>query len=212
MKCNIYKHLKILKLVLFIFSVAFIYAQKNEEFYYYLITKDLNDHLQRSSSDTCHIFHVNQLDKTFYIGCCWDFQDDLPEIVSITSNGKIRFKNDTLYCYDKKLRRTYKFKYTNSYTIETLNHTKDFLKGMRLYLHVQQSENTYFRALVSNKDLFRLNYWKSGIRNGVFYWRNNECHKYIYFKNNIALDSVITSVSDKDAVVKIQNFMKLYSN
>ncbi len=212
MKCNIYKHFKIVTIVLFIFSSLLINAQYKEEFYYYIITKELNDHLQCSSSDTCQMFHVNHVDKTFYIGRCWDFQEDLPEIVSTTSMGKISLKNNILYCYDKRLNRTYKFKYINSYTIEALNHTADFVKGKRLYLHVQQSENTYFRALVSIKDLFTLGYWKNGIRNGVFYWRNDDCHKYIYFKNNIALDSVITSVSDKNSTVKIQNFIKLHSN
>ncbi|OQA87784.1 MAG: hypothetical protein BWY27_01013 [Bacteroidetes bacterium ADurb.Bin234] len=198
-------------LLVFIFC-SFADAQnKGEHYYYYISTKQFKDYSFNNMSDTCQLLYIDYTRKAFQIGRCWDFQKDLPEIVSLTSSGKISYRNNILYCFDRKLNRTYKFKYINSYTIEALNYTFDFVRGTRLYLHVKESENSYFSALQNIKNLFATMYWKNGIRNGVFYWRNDEDIKIIYYKNNIALDSVITTMSDKNSTIKIQNFMKIYN-
>lgn len=206
----IMKYIYLIFQLVFVLSLVNAKAQTNEDIYYYLTSHQLNSFRNDNKSDTCQIFHINHIDKTFYIGRCWDFNGVTPEISNITSSGKTILKNGILLCIDKRINRTYRFKYVDYYTLEVLNNTAEFAKNKRLYLHVHNSENLDYKAISNIKDLFTNEYWNNGKRNGIFYWRKNDCHKYIFYRNNIGIDSIFTSVSDTLSTTKIHRFMNKY--
>lgn len=188
------------------------FSQNCEKYYYYFSNNQIKRNKTLSIVDTCQALELSYKDNEFALGKAYDFEGDIPRGINAISIGKVTHKKDMIFCYDKRLDRKYKFKQLNPYTIEVLNHTAVFVKGTRLYLHVKNCKDGYFSAFYNINDIINSDYWKNGIRNGVFYWREDENQKIIYYKNNIALDSLITSISDKNSAIKIQNFIKLYGN
>ena len=156
------------------------FSQNCEKYYYYFSKNQINRNKNLSIVDTCQVLEISCLYNEFALGKAYEFEGDTPCGINAISIGKVTHKKNLILCYDKRLKRKYKFKQLNPYTIEVLNHTAVFVKGTKLYLHVKDCEDEYFSAFYDINDIINSEYWKNGIRNGLFYWKKIENQKIIY--------------------------------
>lgn len=198
---------------LLLFEVTIINAQRGEYYYFYFNSKQITDYSNVKTVDTCQLLHLNQEFKEFCIGKGNDFCGSIPLSIECMSFGKYYFKNDTLICYDKYLNRIYKFKQLNPYTIEAIKHTAVYVKGTKIYLHVLDSDSVDFRASYYDfGELINSDYWKTGTRDGMFWYWNSSETILRYFQNDVVIDSIIINEEDTMYEIKRNNFLKKYNH
>ena len=187
---------------------------QSELYYYFYTSEQIEHNIKNNRHEVCNMLNINEDDNTFSVGEVIDFEtvDGIyPTVVQAISFGKVRYCNDIILCHDKRLNRTYKFKRINKDVVEVLNHTSVFVKGTKLYLHLQSDEkaNSY-RAFYNPKDLITSNYWKTGIRNGVFTITKPPETTLIYYENNVAIDSVRYNHEDSTSFMLRDQFLQRY--
>jgi len=187
------------------------------ELYYYFYTPEQIEHnIKKKRHEVCNMLYINEDDNTFAIGEVNYFEPVegiYPTVVQAISFGKVRYYKDIILCHDERLNRTYRFNRINKDVVEALNHTAVFVKGTKLYLHLQSDEkaNSY-RAFYNPKDLITSNYWKTGIRKGVFTITKPPETTLIYYENNVAIDSVRYNHEDSTSFVLRDMFLQRYYN
>ena len=188
---------------------------QNERYYYFYTPEQIESNNKSKRHGVCNMLYINEDDSRFCIGEVVEFGHAgfNPTVIQAISFDKFRYYNDIILCYDKRLNRTYRFKKIDEYVIEALNHTAVFVKGTKLYLHLQSDEkaNSY-RAFYNPEDLITSNYWKTGIRNGVFKITRPSETTLIYYENNVAIDSIRHNYADSTSFVLRDQFLQRYYN
>ena len=184
-------------------------------YYYFYTPGQIESNIKNKRHEVCNMLYINEDDNTFTIGEVLEFETVeriYPTVIQAISFGKVRYYNDIILCHDKRLNRTYRFKKVDEDVIETLNHTAVFVKGTKLYLHLQNdAKANSYRAFYNPKDLITSNYWKTGIRNGVFTIIKPPETTLIYYKNNVAIDSIRYNHENSSFVLRDQ-FLQRYYN
>jgi len=188
---------------------------QSELYYYFYTPEQIESNIKNNRHEVCNMLWINEDDNIFGIGEVVAFEaveGINPTVIQAISFGKFRCYNNIILCRDKRLNRTYRFKKIDEDVIEALNHTAVFVKGTKLYLHLQEDKkaNSY-RAFYNPKDLITSNYWKTGIRNGVFTITKPPETTLIYYKNNVAIDSIRYNHEDSSFVLRDQ-FLQRYYN
>jgi len=218
-----------------IISISMIFCFNNvlsqsRQYYYFYTPEQIESNIKNNRHVVCNMLCIDEYggtfvegggtfvkgDSTFVIGEVVEFETVgriSPTVVQIISFGKLRYYNDTILCYDKRLNRTYRFKKIDGDVIEALNHTAVFVKGTKLYLHLQSDAkaNSYY-AFYNPEDLITSNYWKTGIRNGVFRITKSPETTLIYYENNVVIDSVRYNYGDSTSFVLRDQFLQRYYN
>jgi len=191
----------------------FINAQKGQSYFYYFNPQQIIENAKLKRIESCQVFLLNYDDEnSFCLGKGTNLNfENVPEIINAVSCGKVYFKLDTLYCYDKLLNRMYIFKKLNSNTIEVVNNTAEFVKGTKLYLHVYHSEKEFFYAFYNLNDLIHSDYWKTGVRNGFNYMCNGTDSQVKFYQNNQVIDSILFNNLDSASTNQRLNFFKKYN-
>jgi len=86
-----------------------------------------------------------------------------------------------------------------------MNNTAVFTKGTKFYLAKIDSDVDSYTAYFYVEDLINSDYWKSGVKNGIYTLTNSKQIKLVYYELNIAKDSVIGKdrfTPEVDAFVK----------
>ena len=187
---------------------------QNELYYYFYTPEQIESNIKNNRHEVCNVLYINERNSTFGIGEVTAFEAVErihPIEFQAISFDKVRYYNDIILCYDKRLNRTYRFKKIDEYVIEALNHTAVFVKGTKLYLHYRGDDkaNSY-QAFYKPEDLITSNYWKTGIRNGVFKITKPPETTLIYYKNNLAIDSVRYNYEDSTSLVLRNQFLQRY--
>jgi hypothetical protein len=209
-------------LVSLIFCCNNIFSQ-SEQYYYFYTPEQIEYNINNSRHDACNVLYINEQNGIFAIGKVTEFDavsGIYPRVVEAVSIGKIKHKNNNIICrvnhgecLSKKYGKTYIFNKTDKYAVETMNHTAVFSKGTNLYLHFQDDGkgNTFF-AFYEPVDLITSDYWKTGIRNGVFMIEKSPRTTLIYYENNIAIDSVRYNFNDSTTFATRDRFLERYYN
>ena len=189
---------------------------QSDRFYYFYTPEQIESNIKNNRHEVCNVLNINEYNNTFTIGEVIEFESVSgidPIGIQAISFGKFRYYNDIILCHDKRLNRTYRFKKIDKYVIEASNHTAVFVKGTKLYLHLQSDEkgNSY-HAFYNHEDLITSNYWKTGIRNGVFKITKPPETTLIYYENNVAIDSVRYNYVDSTSFVLRDQFLQRYYN
>jgi hypothetical protein len=186
----------------------------SEQYYYFYTSKQIKDNIRNNKHRYCRVLYIDEEDRTFALGDVSNFDNAgiTPTTILGISIGHVRIAKNIIYCFDKRLKRTYKFKRINFYEIEALNHTAVFVKGTKIYLHYQETQEMVFQAFYKPIDLIYSNYWKTGIKNGIFsrYYFNTKSETLFSFKNNILLDSIQYSINDSISLSKKNKFLECY--
>ena len=188
---------------------------QNDSYYYFYTPEQIESNIKNKRHEVCNLLYIDECNNTFSIGEVieFDIEGVTPLGIQAISFDKFRYYNDTIVCHDKRLNRTYRFKKTDEYVIEVLNHTAVFVKGTKLYLHLQRDKKANsFHAFYKPEDLITSNYWKTGIRNGVFTITKPPETTLIYYENNVAIDSIRYNHADSTRFVLEDQFLQRYYN
>ena len=200
--------------ILTIFCFNNLFAQR-DLYYYFYTPEQIESNIKNKRHVVCNMLYINEDDNSFTVGEVLEFETVeriYPTVIQAMSFGSVRYYNDIILCHDKRLNRTYRFKKIDEDVIETSNHTAVFVKGTKLYLHLQtDAKANSYRAFYKPKDLITSNYWKTGIRNGVFTIIKPPETTLIYYKNNIAIDSIRYNHENSSFVLRDQ-FLQRYYN
>lgn len=191
--------------VLFMSNVLTTYAQNS--YYYFYTPQQQKSNQTKNKHEVCEILNIDK--NHFIIGTVIEFdeEDIEPTVIQGISFGKVDFRANIIYCYDKDLDRIYRFVKRNDYTIEALNHTAIFKKGQRLYAHISKSSTGQsFKAFLYPNDLVHSTYWKTGIREGIHRYIDRGNDKLIMYKNDKAIDSLIIT---EDSLA-LKSFLEKY--
>ena len=209
------KHTTIILLLVCLLPAAYSYDVKCYTFY---TDAQIKRNLELNKHEVCWMLKLEN--SNFFISN--DF-DPNSNVFGIISFGSVKRIDDVLYCYDRELNRTYRFRETDLYTLEALNHTALFVQGTKLYLHMyfrtgndlpEQSYAAYYHT----DDLIYSDYWKTSVKNGIYEYHNFDNKNGIYYyRNNIPLDSVpldrgVGLNRDSASLVKEIYFAERYSN
>jgi hypothetical protein len=210
------------KMIILFISMIFCFnnlLSQSERYYYFYTPEQIESNIKNKRHEVCNVLNIDERrDSTFYIGEVVEFGTVggiHPTVIQAISFGKFRYYKDIILCHDKRLNRTYRFKKINEYVIEALNHTAVFVKGTKLYLHLQEDgKANSFYAFYKPEDLITSNYWKTGIRNGVFTMTKTKPWEttLIYYENNLAIDSVRYNHTDSTNLVLRDQFLQRYYN
>ena len=180
------------------------YSQK-WDFYYYTQT-DITNNIVNNKHERYNLISINLSDNVFVIGKMVIFSD-LHDVKAIAFGRNVKLCHDTLYCSDIVSHTVFKFKFINTYTIETLNNTAIFKKGERFYLHESEMPNGQsFKAFLYPSDLVHSTYWKTGIREGIHRYIDRGSDKLIMYKNDKAIDSLVVT---EDSLA-LKSFLEKY--
>ena len=206
------------KIIIIFISMIFCFnnmLSQSERYYYFYTPEQIESNNKSKRHGVCNMLYINEDENYFGIGEVVGFNHECiyPTGVQAISFDKFRYYNDIILCYDKRLNRTYRFKKIDEYVIEALNHTAVFVKGTKLYLHLQSDKkaNSY-HAFYNPEDLITSVYWKTGIRNGVFTITKPPETTLIYYENNVAIDSIRYNHGDSTNFVLRDQFLQRYYN
>jgi len=188
---------------------------QSELYYYFYTPEQIESNIKNNRHGVCNVLYIDERDSIFTIGEIAEFYHGgiEPSLFLAISFDKFRYYNDTILCHDKRLNRTYRFKKIDGDVIEALNHTAVFVKGTKLYLHYQNDgKGNSYHAFYNHKDLITSNYWKTGIRNGVFTITKSPETTLIYYEDNVAIDSVRYNYGDSTSFVLRDKFLQRYYN
>jgi hypothetical protein len=189
---------------------------QSDLYYYFYTPEQIEFNIKNKCHEVCNMLWINEDGNIFGIGEVTEFEPAegiYPRLVQAISFGKFRYYNDIILCHDKRLNRTYRFKKIDKDVIEALNHTAVFVKGTKLYLHLQSDrKGNSYRAFYNPEDLITSDYWKTGIRNGVFRITKSPETTLIYYENNVAIDSVRYNHADSSFVLRDQFLQRYYKN
>jgi hypothetical protein len=186
------------------FSIAY---SQNERYYYFFTDAQIKENIELDRLKSCQVLEIIKSD--FFLCTVIAFGAIAPKSHDCISVGKVKLIDNVMYCYDRRLNRTYKFKQIDFYTLEAMNHTAVFVKGTKLYLHLGSASGKGFRAFFQNSDLIKSDYWKTGVKNGIhMYFDDNKSEQLIYYRNNIIIDSITFSYSDSTYIEKRIKFLK----
>jgi hypothetical protein len=194
-------------IILLVKTLLAVYSQ-DAKYYYFYTDAQIEENIKLNLHKSCQVLKIENTD--FFLGTVIEFGGSgiVPTVLNCISVGKVNQINNVLYCIDKKLNRTYIFKQLDFYTIEALNNTAIFVKGTKLYLHLGSVSGKAYRAFLQADDLIKSDYWKTGIRNGIqIYYDDNFSEKLIYYRDNISIDSIALSYSDSAFKEKRLNFI-----
>ena len=201
----------LLIIILLIHTFPTVYSQ-DERYYYFYTDAQIKENIELNRHKSCQVLQLKNSD--FFLCTVLSFGESgiKPTTLDCISYGKVKLINNVFYCFDKRLNRTYKFKQIDFHTLEAMNHTAVFVKGTKLYLHLGGSvSGKGFRAFFQASDLIKSDYWKTGIKNGIhMYWEDNNIEKLFYYRNKIIIDSITLSNSDSAYNQKRNNFLKQY--
>jgi hypothetical protein len=206
---HLVKYMKrVLILLLLLLTIAIAYSQ-DERYYYYFTEAQIKENIELNRLKSSQVLHFENSD--FFLGTAIDFQGIIPTTLDCISIGKFKLINDIIYCFDKRLNRIYKFKQIDFYTLEAMNHTAVFVKGTKLYLHMGSISGKGYRSFYDASDLIKSDYWKTGIKNGIhIFYDDNKSEKLLYYRNNILKDSIALFYRDSAFNEKRTNFLKRY--
>lgn len=210
-KCN---HIKVIMLLLSLCILSAAYSQNpNQKFYFFYTDEQIKKNAESNRYISSQVLTIEDSDFSICEG------NPFGELVIMNciSVGSVKLIDDVLYCYDERLNRTYRFRQIDFYTLEALNHTAVFLQGTKLYLHlyISQSGSDFYAAFYRSDDLIKSDYWKTGIRNGIYSYQNNNIVKLHYYQNNILTDSItipLFNYTDSASVAKEILFLDKYGN
>ncbi len=201
--------MKIIVIIILLVKTLLAAYSQDVKYYYFYTEAQIKENIKLNRHKSCQVLEIENTD--FFLGTVIEFGESGidPTVLNCISVGKVNQINNVLYCVDKKLNRTYKFKQLDYYTIEALNHTAVFVKGTKLYLHLGSVSGKAYRAFLQAHDLIKSDYWKTGIRNGIqIYYDDNFSEKLVYYQDNISIDSIALSYSDSAFKEKRLNFIK----
>jgi len=212
---KVIKSKRLVVIILLIFTLSVLNSQ-NLKYYYYYTEAQIKENTELNRHETCQVLALE--DSEFILGTVIAFYHNgiIPTGFDCISIGKYKFINDILYCYDKNLNRTYKFKQLDFYTLEALNHTAVFVKGDKIYLHLCNSDTFGYSAFYELDDLIQSDYWKTGVKDGIHVKYENDTKILYYYQNNILVDSVSINCSmykpNYECIVKEVLFVVQYGN
>jgi hypothetical protein len=195
-------------LLLLTYNIPMVFSQ-DESYYYFFTDAQIKENIELNRIKSCQVLHFQNSD--FFLCTAIDLTGIRPNVLDCISFGKFKLINNVIYCFDKRLNRTYKFKQIDFYTLEAVNHTAVFIKGTRLYLHCGSISGKGFRSFYKANDLIKSDYWKTGIKNGIhIFYDDNKSEKFLYYRDNIIIDSIALSYRDSVFTEKRVNFLKRY--
>ena len=197
-------------LVLLIYTFPVVYSQ-DEKYYYFFTDAQIKENIELNRLKSCQVLEIINSDFFLCTAIAFGGGGIVPTVHKCISVGKVKLIDNVLYCFDKRLNRTYKFKQIDVYTLEALNHTAVFVKGTKLYLHLGSVSGKGYRAFFQANDLIKSVYWKTGIKNGInIYYDDDKSEKLFYYRNNIIIDSIALSYCDSTYNLKRIEFIKKY--
>ena len=203
-------------IILLISALHTTYSQEHK-YYYFYTDAQIKENTELNKHQSCQVLSLEN--SNFCIGTVLEFKALSPSVMSCISFGKFKQINDILYCFDTILNRTYKFRQTDFYSLEAMNHTAVFVKGSRLYLHscenpaaIYVEDYCYYGVFFDFSDLINSDYWKTGIKNGFHIHSNKNMEKIYYYSNNIPVDSIILIPKDSANFEKRLFFVERYVN
>ena len=201
----------ILTFIFIPFSIEDISSQ-SMRYYYFYTPEQIENNLKNNSHDYCRVLCIDESDDTFILGDVigFDHENIEPTVFQAISTGSVNSIQEVIHCFDKQLNRTYRFRVVNQYTLEVLNHTEVFVKGTKIYLHYQSANGMCYKAFFLPRDLIYSNYWKTGIKNGIFTFLHLGEEEMYYYKDNILVDSIQFSINDSTNYFRRDNFLKRY--
>jgi hypothetical protein len=195
-------------ILLLIYTFPVVYSQ-DQRYYYFYSDAQIKENIELNRHKSCQVLHLENSD--FFLCTVLEFDGITPSTLDCISIGTVKLINNALYCFDKRLNRTYKFKQIDFYTLEAMNNTAVFVKGTKLYLHLGSVSGKGFRAFFQANDLIKSDYWKTGNKNGInIYYDDNKSEKLFYYRNNIIVDSIAISYCDSTYNEKRIEFIKKY--
>jgi len=204
------------KYIIILISIVFCFnniLSQSERYYYFYTPEQIEYNIKNNWHEVCNVFYIDEAESTFGYGKIMEFYEktEYPSVFNLISFGKVRYNNNIIFCYDKRLNRTYKFKQIDKYVVEVLNHTAVFVKGTKLYLHYQEDEKAKsYSAFYKINDLIKSDYWKTGIKNGVFKIIRPPETTLIYYENDIVVDSVRYNHHDSTRFAMKNQFLQRY--
>ena len=203
----------ILLLLVCILPVAYSQYERGEKSYFFYTDAQIKENVELNRHNSCQILRFEY--DSFALGTDYGFYSEHKDI-HLISTGTVKLIDDVLYCYDKELNRTYKFRQIDFYTLEALNHTAVFVQGTKLYLHHYLTwSGQQYSAFYHPDGLIKSDYWKTGVRNGIYNYDDvdNKIGLY-YYRDNIPADSISLDelYRDSESIAKEIFFVERYGN
>lgn len=160
--------------------------------YYFFSPKQLKNNVEIGRLRECSVISLDFSSKYFCYGIKQYSGHDI-EITNCTIYSKF-IKTDNAIILKDKIANNKIILAINDSSIVFKNNSKYFKKGDTFYVsEISNDSSTHlfdYRCYCIIEDMLYNTYWKNGIKNGIHFKISNNKKTYLYYKDNILVDSL----------------------